>query len=335
MADALRSAVARRALGAGVDAATREAALAVVRAGGPSVRGLVFFGSRRTAADPDPWSAQDFFVATRDYLGFYRSLHAAGQTRRHPRLLAALNAAMPPSQVPVWSRRGEVGSEGLAKCAVIDLRRLGRECGPRRSDHFCAGRLFQPAAIVWAADDEARVALVDALTSAHRETYRWARPWLSATFDAEEFCRRLLEVSMRFEIRPETTARARALFEAQRTELLEVYPLLLEELVARGELAEAGGRYRLVRPPGLVERLRGRLYFGRSLVRATLRWFKYVVTFEGWLDYILRKVERRTGQTIEVSPRERRLPLLLLWGKFYRFWKTRDRSGPEAGGGAG
>ena len=67
------------------------------------------------------------------------------------------------------------------------------------------------------------------------------------------------------------------------------------------------------------------MYFARSLARATLRWPKYVVSVRGWLDYLLRKVERRTGQRIEPSAKQRELPLLLLWAKFYRFWRTRDR----------
>ena len=66
-------------------------------------------------------------------------------------------------------------------------------------------------------------------------------------------------------------------------------------------------------------------YFAWSLVRATLRWPKYVLSVPGWLDYVLRKVERRTGHRIQPTAAERRLPLLLLWGKFYRFWRARDR----------
>ena len=317
--------MAGRALAAELSAGARDAAEALVRAGGADLRGLVFFGSRRTSAAPDPWSAQDFFVATRGYRGFYRSLRASCQTHRHPLLLAALNALMPPNQVPVWGRREAAGYQGLAKCAVIDLQRLLRECSSRRHDHFCAGRLFQPTAIAYAADEDARGTIVDALTSAHRLTYGWVRPWLPPSFDAEAYCRRLLEVSMAFEIRPESRARARALFEAQREELLAVYPLLLEELADAGELERREGRFSLRRRVGRFEALRVRLYFARSLGRATLRWFKYVVTFEGWLDYILRKVERRTGQRIEVTSSERRFPLLLLWGKFYRLWRDRDR----------
>ena len=52
-----------------------------------------------------------------------------------------------------------------------------------------------------------------------------------------------------------------------------------------------------------------------------MRWLKHMVTFEGWLDYILRKIRRHAGADadIELSPRERRLPLLFLWPRLFRY----------------
>jgi len=293
-ADRLRAAVEAQALQPPGEGA-RAAADAIVGAGGAAVRGLIFFGSRRTAAAPDPWSAYDFFVATRGYVRFYEALRAAGQAHRPPWVLCALNRCLPPNQVHLrW--RDPAAGEGLAKCAVIELERLVRETTAERHDHFCIGRLFQPASLAYAADEEARESLLNALTRARRLTYTWIRPWLPERFDVEDYCRTLLEVSMRHEIRPEPLARVQALWEAQRAEQLAVFPLLLGELVDKGELAVDHGRFALRRPAARPEQWRGRVYFARSLARATLRWPKYVVSVRGWLDYLLRKVERRTGR---------------------------------------
>jgi hypothetical protein len=65
-------------------------------------------------------------------------------------------------------------------------------------------------------------------------------------------------------------------------------------------------------------------YFRRSKARSTLRWFKHIVTFNDWLTYIQKKVERRTGLKIEVTPWERRLPLLLLWPKVFYVLRHRN-----------
>ena len=53
-------------------------------------------------------------------------------------------------------------------------------------------------------------------------------------------------------------------------------------------------------------------------MRATVRWLKHMVSFEGWLEYIVQKASRHGGQAIELTERERRFPLLFIWGRVYR-----------------
>jgi hypothetical protein len=47
------------------------------------------------------------------------------------------------------------------------------------------------------------------------------------------------------------------------------------------------------------------------------------------LEYLVHKVERHSGERIVLSQRERCLPLLLLWPKFFRY--LRRRRAAEAG----
>jgi hypothetical protein len=68
-----------------------------------------------------------------------------------------------------------------------------------------------------------------------------------------------------------------------------------------------------------------RRYFRRSKARATLRWLKHVVTFSNWLPYVVRKVERHTGRTIELTTLERKLPLIFLWPRAIHVLVTRPR----------
>jgi hypothetical protein len=299
------------------------------------VRGVLFFGSQRTQAKPDRFSAYDLFVVVDTYLSFYRALHAAGRVRRGPRLLAALNALLSPSQISLRLPDGR-GGELHAKCSVVSVPDLARQTSPLRLDHFTIGRLFQPAEVLWARDEDAREALLDALASAATETFTWGRPALPPAFDAFVYLRTLLRVSMSREVRPEPTGRrADALHKAQWDEQACVYQALLEGLVREGDLRPDPdrGTYSLVRPVGLFERSRGGLYFLVSTVRATLRWFKYVVTFDDWLEYIRRKAERHTGQTIELSPRESAHPLLFLWPRVFRYLRDKDDSPSGSAGG--
>lgn len=321
-AESLREAVAARAFSAEARGEATELAAAIARGGGESVRAVVFFGSRKTKAGYDPWSAYDFFVVTRDYRGFYKALRAAGATRRSPTLTASLNAVLPPNQISILD--GQPGQEARAKCAVISMLAFLRETSEARRDHFCVGRLFQPTEVLYVADERARDQVLSGLVSAHTATYGWVRPWLPERFDAEAYCRTLLQVSLGGEIRPEPGGRSEALFQAQRHDLVPVYDILLRELVAAGELLSGGGAgYALARPATAAERRTLQAYFRRSKLRATARWPKYMVTFEDWLEYIRRKAERHTGQEIVFTDRERRLPLVFLWPRVYRYLRDK------------
>ncbi len=320
----VRDAIAARALPASPRPDARIAARHCAESGGASVRAIVFFGSRRTKAAPDPWSAYDFFILTGSYRSFYRSLRDAGLLRRRPWLVAALNAWLPPNQISI---RGAVhdGVPLHAKCAVVKLATLARETSPGRRDHFCMGRLFQPTEIVYAADDHARDETLAALARAHLLTLDWVRPWLPETFDVDEYTRTLLRVSLAQEIRPEPAGRADALWEAQRAELAPVYGVVLRALAREGKLHErAPGVFELPRPVGGLERLATATYFRWSLLRATVRWLKYMVTFEDWLDYILRKARRHTGEEIVLTERERRLPIVFLWPRVVRYLRHKN-----------
>ena len=56
-----------------------------------------------------------------------------------------------------------------------------------------------------------------------------------------------------------------------------------------------------------------------------------MLTFENWLPYLVRKVERRTGMRVELTPLQMRLPLLFLWPHLLRV--LRNRPADEAGSG--
>ena len=68
------------------------------------------------------------------------------------------------------------------------------------------------------------------------------------------------------------------------------------------------------------------MYFTSSRIRSTARWVKHVYTYEGWQEYIVRKVERRIGVSVEITPAERRFPVILLWPKVIRVLASRPRA---------
>jgi hypothetical protein len=156
------------------------------------------------------------------------------------------------------------------------------------------------------------------LDGARGRVLDWLAPYLDRTFDAESAGRRLLEVCYRGEFRPEARNRADTIFEMQRTHFQEHLGAVLDRQVDAGWLQRVDGGYRLAQPVPLRIRGRWRRHFQRSKVRVTARWLKHVTTFDNWLPYIVRKVERRTGMKIELTRWERRIPIVFLWPRVVR-----------------
>jgi hypothetical protein len=133
-----------------------------------------------------------------------------------------------------------------------------------------------------------------------------------AAFDAESLGRRLLEICYAGEFRPEARNRSDTIFRTQRAHFAAVLAPVLEEEARVGRLVRGPDGYRLARAPSAADVRRWRRYFRRSKARVTARWLKHVLTFDNWLPYILRKVERRMGRRVELTRIERAFPVPFL-----------------------
>ena len=139
----------------------------------------------------------------------------------------------------------------------------------------------------------------------------------------------MVTVSYAREIRPEKGGRWSEVIDAQSEFFDRTYAPVLDEAVADGLLVEEGGSYRPRRAPSWWAKTRVQMYFTFSRIRSTARWLKHVYTYEGWQEYIIRKVERRMGVSVEITPAERRFPVILLWPKVIRVLASRPRAGAE------
>lgn len=327
----------RAALLRGVDAQpsadTARLASFLAQSFGPTTAAVIHYGSHAQSSDARPESAHDFFVVVDRYADAYRSLSSTVRPSYSAPTATALAHVLPPNVISLTLR--EPNRTLRAKCAVLSVRDLHRLCSPRAPDHFTRGRLFQHVQLVWTRDARSRQEALDALLDARVGTLDWSRPYLPSVFNAESYCRRLLETSFAAEIRPEGGERIAALIAAQRDVVLPVYDSLLQWLVASRIAAQEGNVYRLTTAAGVSRRVASRLWFLKSKARATARWLKYVALYEGWLEYIVQKIARRSGRTIVLTERERRWPLIFLWPKVIEYVRTRpqvQRSGVRSQG---
>ncbi len=289
---------------------------------GDATLAVVHYGSRAQGRPTRTESAYDFFVIVREYRSAYRSLHDTAGTHYRPGVAAALARVLPPNVISVSDRSG---AGQRAKCAVLSEQDFRRASSERARDHFVRGRLMQCLTLAWSRDPGSARLVTDAVVAARADTYEWVRAFLPERFSVEEYCRTLLDVSFAGEIRPEPRSHIVALYEAQRELLFAIYGPWLEHLAERDLLVREGETYRHRAPPDALDRARIRFYFRSSKARATLRLLKHVVLYEGWLDYILHKVSRSTGERIEVTERERRWPLIFMWPKILRYLRTRPQ----------
>ena len=317
----------REALAAGLDSpassATRALADFLAHGFGDSTAAVIHYGSHAQRSDARPESAHDFFVVVHDYGDAYRSLADRVGTSYAPSKAALLNRVLAPNVVAITA--SGMNPPLAAKCAVLSVRDFQRACSARARDHFTQGRLFQHAQLVWTRDARSRDAVVDSLLEARTRTFDWGRAYLPPRFDVDTYCRVLLETSFGAEVRPEGPERINALLSAQRETMVRMYAELLRSLADERILTRDGNVYTDPAPPGPLARLRVRTYFKQSKFRATLRWLKYMALYDDWQDYLLRKLERRSGVHVELTERERRWPLIFLWPKAIRYLRSRPQ----------
>jgi len=310
-----------------VDDDARALAVFLARSFGPACVALIHYGSRAQGRQPRADSAFDFYVIVDGYRQAYQALHSSVGTAYSPAMATALSHVLPPNVISVTDRSGD---ERRAKCCVISLADFRRACSPRRRDHFTQGRLFQQVALAWTRDAAAAGAIREAIADVRAGTFAWGLPSLPERFTVDAYARALLTRSLGGEIRPEVGDHARTLAVAQQAELRRIYTPLLAHLERQGALAledagPDGPTYQLRLHATRFHRLRIALYFQWSKLRATARLLKHVILYEGWLEYIVRKIERSGDTPMALTRREQRWPLVFLWPRFFRYLRNRPQ----------
>ena len=287
------------------------------------VRAVLLYGSRLLKTSPDPHSALDFVVVVDAYRPFYEGLSEADELHRPVGLMSALARVLPPNVIAYTPGEGRAG---IAKCLVVSKEHLAIALGPTPPDHFLLGRLVQRVGVLWTADAGEGAWIDEQIRGAHVRVLDWMAPYLDeGPIDPAGLGRRLLEVCYAGEFRPESRGRAGRIFEAQADHFASALEPALDRAVADGIMRREPDGYRLERPAPAAQVRRWRRHFRRSKTRTTLRWFKHVLTFANWLPYVVRKVERHTGRTIELTLLERKLPVIFLWPRAIHVLLTRPR----------
>jgi hypothetical protein len=307
--EAMLSVVRQRASLPAASAVTELADTARARYG-QCVQAVLFYGSCLRSGD-DRGGMVDLYVVVDRYRHAYRS-----------RVWAFLNKLLPPNvfylEIPTDERVVR------AKYAVLSLADLESGVSPDWFHSYLWGRFAQPTALLYAAGPETAERVHAALGQAVVTFLTRVMPCLPEEFDVKDLWLKGLSLSYRAELRAERPEKLIGLYQAASDYYEKVTAAALPALPFPVEPLEGAGRRHASRisfAHRMVCRTAWKLRSFQGKVLSLLRLLKGAFTFAGGLDYLLWKIERHSGVTIEVPPRLRQRPIaavcVLAW-RLYR-----------------
>ncbi len=286
-------------------AATRETDIVVAeirRRHGSAVRAVLYYGSCLRKGDASQ-GVLDFYAVVDGYSAAYERT-----------ALALTNAWLPPNVYYVELGEGDLTLR--AKYNIISAADFSA-CARGESLHAIVwGRFSQPFRILYARDAQAHGHVIEAAVDSIRTMMALAadlEPDAASRPNDEATGRVLWSRGLRetygTELRTESGGTIDALYDAARPRYDAATQLALAERAAGGG----------AKPPSawsLRKRAAKSLYFFRLLKSA---W-----TFGEWLPYALWKFERHTGKHIELTPAQRRHPLIYGWPVIFRVLRDKQ-----------
>ncbi|KXJ39692.1 MAG: hypothetical protein AXA67_11545 [Methylothermaceae bacteria B42] len=291
---------------------------AIRRSYGEHVVAVLMYGSCLRSGDPFD-GLVDLYVLVDDYNKAYRK-----------RWLSWANRLLPPNVF--YLEANYQGRTLRAKYAVITAKDFER--GMRWFHSYLWGRFSQPCLILHIGELDK----VDAvLPKAEQSIPQWVAkvlikaaatfvtntvPMLPPCFDVRTLWTTGLQLSYGAELRAEMgESRANQLFDYAKNYYQTLTPFLIQQLpYAKKKETES---YCLEIPE--TKRLRCRILWKvrrlQGKILSLLRLIKALFTFQGGVDYIIWKLERHSGRTIEVPPKVRRHPLVFGWVMLWRLYR--------------
>ncbi len=281
---------------------------------GQAARGILFYGSCLRSGD-DLDGLVDLYLLVDSYRSAYSG-----------RVPALLNALLPPNVF--YLERPFKGQTVRTKYAVLSLAEFQKGTSMRWFHSYLWGRFAQPTAILYHRNEAVARLMVKGLAQSVLTFIRRTLPRIPAEFSARELWGRGLELSYGAELRTERPDKGADLFDAAPPYYAEVTDLAMDTcFFPASPLAGTGPpqyRARISSGTRRVSRLAWGLRSWQGKLLSVLRLVKGLTTFEGGIDYILWKIKRHSGVTVDVEPRFRRYPLL---GVVVLAWRVYRRGG--------
>jgi hypothetical protein len=266
---------------------------------GPGIAAVLFYGSCMRNGD-DVGSVVDLYLLADSY-----------ETVHRGRLMRLLNRLLPPNvyfiETPFADRTV------CAKYALLTLEQFERLVTQRTLESYFWARFAQPTVVLWAREPPIRERITRALTTAVMTTARETRDLLEPEEVLDTLWARAFLEAYRTELRAEAPERGIALYDAYPARYDTITRII--DRVEHVPSTEVAARRR-----GAEWKWRWRRIVGKTL--SVLRLLKSAFTFEDGPTYLLWKIERHSGVRFELTPWQKRHPILASGTLFWRIYRA-------------
>lgn len=278
---------------------------------GDSVDAVLFYGSCLRSGDHYE-GLVDLYVVVNRYRVAYRKTW-----------LSVLNWLLPPN---VFYLETECeGSTVRSKYAIVSMGDFRRGTSRRWFHSYLWGRFAQPAGIAYLRDDATGKLIIQSMARAIITFVTRVLPHMRESVTTSRLWQDGLQLSYHAELRVEKAGRTTGIYENAEEYYERITPIAVKKLPYPVHIFpdEQPVRYQaLISRPArflnhagwLVRKVQGKLL-------SVLRLLKAFFTFQGGLDYIAWKLERHSGEKIDIPERVRRYPLIFAWGHFWRIYR--------------
>ncbi|MDB2438900.1 hypothetical protein N9W89_09305 [Hellea sp.] len=266
------------------------------------VQAFMYYGSSLRDLD-DAEKMLDFYVIVDSYRKTHKNL-----------IRALLNRLIPPA-VYYYEQTDANGVLSTCKYSIISMAEFQKRCGAHALLSMVWGRFCQPSVMLFPKDDLIAERLMASRETAVKHMAAQIAPLIDDPITSTQFWAKGFYESYRTELRPESS-------EGRAAEIVARYGDRYARLTtALYGPPDKDGLYILPNTPAgptktnwLLRRLIGK-------PTAALRVINSAATFDGGLDYVLRKLKNHSGVTIEPTPFQRKHPVICSPVLGWKLWR--------------
>ncbi len=266
------------------------------------VQAFMYYGSSLRDLD-DAEKMLDFYVVVDSYR----------KTHKNP-IRALLNRLIPPA-VYYYEQEDENGILSTCKYSIISIAEFEKRCSAQALLSMVWGRFCQPSVMLFPKDSLTAERLMASRETAVKHMAAQIAPLIDAPVTSTQFWAKGFYESYRTELRPESS-------EGRAAEIVARYGERYERLMTvLYDKPDTDGFYILPASPSSPTKTKWflRRLFGKPMT--AIRVINSAATFEGGLDYVLRKLKNHSGVTIEPTPFQRKHPVICAPVLGWKLWR--------------